>query len=833
MAYETEYIKTYERTYKQAYQPLDTSKSATPRTKLLVTFWEKFRELFIKLFNGVTSLSTLYLLTGFLLGRAEVRGGLIPLVLAYLLALRLEKASYFSAAFIGSLIGIQLTHGIEGTVTVIIPAMIYLLWERRSLGNKPKIGTVIFVASFMVTSWFYGGLPGSFPFNLLPLAIEGGLLVIFAVLLMPGLQFIESKRKTDNIEKEEIVSIILLASMAFMGLQGIMIGPYSIPRLVSLLAVLIVGYRYGGGQGAAAGAILGTITSFYSLSQISIGALTLSGLLAGIFKDFGKLSSTFAFIFSSGLVVFYLGEPFVMLHFLQEILIISVIFLVIPERFFYKITPSPISHGSKMVSDRKMDQIINHKFYEFASLFSDMAKVFEPNSNEQDYHDSSEIEDFVQTVVNQVCGGCSKVSYCWEKNFFVTYKNFLNVISKVDSGKKLHRDELPEYLQESCIRPSLLLENAGSVFDDYQLEHNKAKSSAAENKKLLSEQMFALSELFNKMAKFKVVDSSNNRELEQEIRSAIENKNFVCEEICVTGKVQEDLTIELIINCSGTKQEDIKEISTLVSEVVGEKLSPVTWDLYREDSKINNHYFIRLRAEQQLQVITGCIQINKEGEPLSGDTYMSRELSTGEHLLLLSDGMGSGSKANEESEATVNLITKLLNYGYDKQMVIRSVNSLLATINRVDSFATVDMALIDLYTGIGEFCKAGAVSSFISTAEGVEKVEASSLPAGIIESVEPKKMTYSLKPGDYLYMVSDGVFDMGDGEKWFEKAISNLKSKDPQEMAEELLEKVKRRYSYGDFPDDVTILIAKITSNSKESELDSQTMGLDIWEKIN
>ena len=91
---------------------------------------------------------------------------------------------------------------------------------------------------------------------------------------------------------------------------------------------------------------------------------------------------------------------------------------------------------------------------------------------------------------------------------------------------------------------------------------------------------------------------------------------------------------------------------------------------------------------------------------MSGDSFNVVTLKEGRELIVLSDGMGVGRKAAQESKATVNLLEELFNTGFGQEVAVKTVNSILLLRQR-ESFATVDLALIDLYSGEIDSIKIG------------------------------------------------------------------------------------------------------------------------------
>ena len=68
-------------------------------------------------------------------------------------------------------------------------------------------------------------------------------------------------------------------------------------------------------------------------------------------------------------------------------------------------------------------------------------------------------------------------------------------------------------------------------------------------------------------------------------------------------------------------------------------------------------------------------------------------------MMTLSDGMGTGEKAAQASSATVAVLEQLMEAGFRKEVAIKTVNSILVTKSSKEIFSTMDLSIIDLYTG--------------------------------------------------------------------------------------------------------------------------------------
>lgn len=77
----------------------------------------------------------------------------------------------------------------------------------------------------------------------------------------------------------------------------------------------------------------------------------------------------------------------------------------------------------------------------------------------------------------------------------------------------------------------------------------------------------------------------------------------------------------------------------------------------------------------QLTAVTGISRLSKDGEERCGDTFSNYYLPDGELLVALSDGMGSGDRANAESERLIEMLEQMTEIGFSEVTALRLINS--------------------------------------------------------------------------------------------------------------------------------------------------------------
>ena len=215
------------------------------------------------------------------------------------------------------------------------------------------------------------------------------------------------------------------------------------------------------------------------------------------------------------------------------------------------------------------------------------------------------------------------------------------------------------------------------------------------------------------------------------------------------------------------------------------------------------------QEEPSYHVLTGTAKAIKQSEAVSGDCFECFEYGEGNVALLLSDGMGSGDKALKCSSMVVDLMQRFLEAGFSMKAAMRLVNGVLLTGETEHNTSTIDCCNIDLYQGLCHFCKVGAAPSYLKRDNLVEQISSRNLPLGLVEEPESESVTRYLEDGDYIVLLSDGVVDamnQGIGEAALPEIISRFQSRNPSELANDILGYVLRQCK-GEVRDDMTVLV--------------------------
>lgn len=252
-----------------------------------------------------------------------------------------------------------------------------------------------------------------------------------------------------------------------------------------------------------------------------------------------------------------------------------------------------------------------------------------------------------------------------------------------------------------------------------------------------------------------------------------------------------------------------EELGDLLSVLLNMRLTGAQDNAFFIGGDWQTFYYVE---EARFHVLTGVAKAVKETEKISGDNYAFFETDTGNLTAVLSDGMGSGDKACNDSTMVVELMQKFLEAGFQMEMAIQMINSALLSGGENSNMSTLDLCSMDLYSGECHFVKVGSASSYIKRQHLVDRISSGNLPLGIFQKPDTEAVGRTLMDGDYVVMVSDGVLDalsQGIGEDMLSELIGSTNLENPGEMANAILNFCIHQCR-GHIRDDMTVLVIGI-----------------------
>lgn len=773
----------------------------------------------LKTLTRVFDLETVVLwLVAFLLGRSFILGEVLPF------------AAAFAAAFASK--NRKLAWGIPlfSILGLITMAEGYLMW-----GNALAIVGVSFLPQFMalreprrwvalplltlsimlVTKTLFLLLNNPNMYLEIVIFFEAIAAGILTFVLMVVREVIDEAKPLKEFNLEDAASFIILGIGVLIGLAGVSVFGVSLSGITCRLGIILAAFLWGIGGGTVVGVAVGVIPAMANLALPKVLAIyALSGLLAGVFRTFGRLGVGLGFVTGSLIMSVLMMDSQQAISGLWETGLAVAAFLLLPRDFQNHMpvrTVGPLGYSDKEeAATSHLKQWTAERMNNLAKVFEEISMTFvETEAVEPVPQESSSIGRVLQNISEVLCRGCSLYKTCWEREFYQTYRDFFNLVSLTEIKGQLEFDDLPVEVKRRCLRSRDLSAAVNRVLETTRI-NEFWEEKIEESRDLISQQLKGVSGVIKNLAQEldlkTVVDSELQERLMKDCKELGVPVKQVVPVIAGNNQVFIRVTAEACLDretCDNLLAPGISALMDTRYEVSHRKCPRGNWGTCE---------FTLARAFN-FRINTGVSQLAKRD--VSGDSFNVVTLKDGRELIVLSDGMGVGRKAARESKATVNLLEELFNTGFGQEVAIKTVNSVLMLRQR-ESFATVDLALIDLYSGEIESIKIGGVPSFLKRGGRVGIISSSNLPIGVVEDLDIPTERRAMLPGDMLVMVTDGVLDPGkliDGRGlWLRDFLARTSEQDPHRLSEMIINKALA-LARGEPRDDMTVICARVDRN--------------------
>ena len=736
---------------------------------------------------------------------------LAPFGLAYLIAITNYERKYILSSSLGVILGyITLFNKVSNFSAYIIISTIVTIISMSKLNKKARnIASFIIVFSGL---FVYGVLVGSSDIILHLIGAISVTALVFPIYYVVSytLKCIEEINTQHFFSIDEIVSIELFICLLIVGIGTLSINDISFRNIAAILFIVALAFISDTNMGAGAGITMGIILGFATGNLMeSIAIYGACGLVAGIFRESGKLFTALSFNIIFVIVTLYSGV-FNNISFI-EALVGTGIFLLIPKKIYNKISleinkDKKVGHFSEVRFAEIKDEL-TERLKDFTEVLSIMGKSL----NNLVCNDKLAIKNkgnaLVENLSDRTCSDCDMRYMCWKRELHQTYNAFSDLIRNYENNS----GTFPHELEKKCIKKYALVKNLEDIMNIYMVNET-LKSRLGEGRKILSNHINNMSVTISE-----IVDEFGNElhlctDVEKSIKKALlkYGVNFGSL-ICYNdknGRIKIKMQME---NCMGS-QACIKTVLPIISETIGKNMS-IGSEGCNINSK-NNMCEVVIEEAPKYHINSHVAVATKEGEKFTGDSYSYGRTKDGNYITVISDGMGSGPEAGLESKVSVEIIEKFMEVGFDEKIAIDAVNAIMSIkFSEDEKFSTLDMNKIDLYTGNAKFMKVGAIESFIKRGNKVEVINSNTLPFGVLEEPDVDTVEKQVGNGDVIVSISDGILDVkNDGSfdtTWLIEFLKSTKYRQPKDLSIAILEKAKE-LSGGKAKDDMTVVVSKV-----------------------
>lgn len=775
----------------------------------------------------------LYIVT-FMISTVNMGQDISPFSLSIVIAAAATEIPIIAIIAI-ALIGNIVVAGVSAIAPFIVTLLLFfasfLVKEPRynddEKSEKVKLGRRLVISSLLVniTRVFIS----SFMFYDLFMAISVTIITfIFYKVFVNSLNALVDFKDKKAFSIEEVIGTSLLLAISLCCLGDFKVLGFSIKSVLSIFIVLLLGWKNGILVGTTSGVTIGVTLGIIDNNEpLVVAAYAISGMIAGALNKLGRPGVIIGFVFGN-MVLSYVSNGGVKdLILFKEILIAGIALLAVPRNI--NINIQDIIGKDKMLpsgSNRGLNKSkeVAQKLSNVSKAVEVMAKAYRSSTIMQ-IDEGKDIvqknkETFIIELLNQLENLKSNILYDYLID--VEGLNVNNIFNELIENQSIEEKDLIRILEKDNNYLIGFDEKNSKEEKDLKAMVNAINSAykigklnfiwtskIKEEKQNMENQLNGVSRAILNIAEDMQKESVYNNEYQEEaeqVAYVLKQKEVLVQDISIKKSANGRFIVELYIEENIIKDID-KIIETSLTKILNEKIVITT----EEDLRFEKMTKYICMSDDKYLLVLGQAGAIKDNKNISGDSILKIRLKDGKYLIAISDGMGSGPEARKSSQIVIKMLQRLLNSGFEKDTSIDLINSSLLNTSE-DVFATLDIAIVDLYKGNVEFIKSGACPTYVKNNKKIQIIKSIALPAGILKDITGEVFDKDIENQDIMIMCTDGIIDSNveykNKELWVKYLLEDMENDNPQKIADIIL-KESIDNNYGKIKDDMSVIVCK------------------------
>lgn len=601
------------------------------------------------------------------------------------------------------------------------------------------------------------------------------------------------------------VCLVLLAMAVLISLSGLKLaGTVSVGRLAAVWLTLWAGYTFGVGGGTAVGLCVGLAMDLAGhRGGIYAPAFAFSGLTAGIFRKNGRFVTVLSCAVVGAVAALWSWEQGGAVVMVGEVLVAGGLFLVTPQRLLDRLTPLfsgedlpyPAAYAAQ-VAQRQLKETAAA----FRQVFASLKRAVTSDGGGLD-EDPAVIYD---RAANKMCGRCPLRERCWQSQYQDTHDLLNAALPGLLEARTASAALLPQRFRDRCVNLPGFVAAVNEELRAYLLRRQYGRQ-VEESRRSVCRQYAQVAEVLEDAAAAMSASYTVNAVKTRRLSRFLAGRELRCQ-----GVVFADPQGRLRLRITGP---DAAALAT--DAAVSALSSALEAPLILQEAATPERPQTLLRQREPLSALAGVAGRRKAGETVSGDACAWFKDDSGHLYLLLCDGMGTGKEARAESELAIDLLEKFLKAGFSPESALKNLDQTFSLrLDEALGFSTVDLLVLDLFSGAGTLYKLGSAPTCLKQGGTVKLLRGKGFPAGLTgQSGAARGDVFSVQlgPGDCLALLTDGIFEGGDGvgepsdDQWLRQAMMEFEGESPAALAQAIVD-----HTDAD-GDDKTALVLRVT----------------------
>lgn len=733
---------------------------------------------------------------GFVLCRAIFFDKFMPLGVAYTAGI---APVYMPSAMIGVIVG-YLFSGIAVSgfryiaAALAVIAVRFIISFSKRLNTNPLFAALISGIALSVTSAVaFQGIN----VDIVHITLEIPVVCTAAIVISRTFSFLPTVYK--GLSHEELGCLFIVISMVIAGLYPISIFSVSLSGILYTALILTSG-KYAGFQASVACSVSVSLMLFFIGRPARICLVyAVAALVSGLVISFGKYIQLCTFFTCVVVFALVLEANAATAAFITEILLGCITFALIPKTVGIRLG-KVFTCFPQISVNNDLNRAVTIRLNEAAAGIKEVKATVDEVASRLEDINAPGFSAVLARIKDSACGGCKMHSKCWELKKEETLDCVFKMIKGIRANTPAYIDTMPDELKNRCLRPKEFCKSLADSYLSYS-NYAQAKDRIQQIRQAVGESFEGIGVMLDELAQDFSVGVRFDNSAALTAVCALKNLGIVAEECSAPVDKYGRMKINLRLmkpNDTVLNKRDIMKALSLSCE---RNFAPPVI------KKSSGETFISISERAQLRVDIGVCQKSAKPGDMCGDSYSYFSDGTGHFIIILSDGMGTGSRAAVDSAMASGLIGKLIKSGLGYGCALKILNSSMLFKSTDESLSTLDIASIDLHTGQIELYKAGAAPTFVRRSGRAGKAVSTSMPIGILSDVSFDEARIKLAAGDIIVLLSDGA--TANGTKWIKDELERYDGS-AQELSDRLCTLAQNRYS-DSRADDITVITAIIS----------------------
>ena len=630
---------------------------------------------------------------------------------------------------------------------------------------------------------------------------------IFAVVAAPAATFLFSAyfdRELRGTRLYDVGVLALLAATVY-SMRAFDFFGISTGACIAFFATLCVCRRRGMLEGCIAGLALGL-----AFSPVYAPLFVLEAAAAGVLFNISPIAASVAGCVVGVIWGVYVGGISSLSILLPSLLCGTMLFGAADRLSLINETPELIRNRSDDV--QTLENLLSEEknlsdekaMKRLSSMFSDLAGTFFNLSDRLRRPGTLDLRRMCDGVFDKYCADCPRRELCFGVEYSATLDVLNHLTSDLHMKAAVDISSVPDYLRRRCAALPQMIneinENCAKL-TEHALMCDRTGAFALDYdgiSKILSDALESGREDY-------IIDESSATA----VSNLLKKLRFSSSGVIVYGGRRRSVLIkDLDSSRAKIKKQSLKpKIEELLGLSLGEP---------KIKSLPNGNFDVTYSSRRKYSAEKHISSLSASGE-ISGDSVGDFCSCRDVYYCLISDGMGAGREAAFTSRISSMFLEKMLTAGNRSETSLKLLNSFISERDgsrRSECSATIDLLEFDLLDGKMSMLKSGAAPTFVKRGNECIKLESKTVPIGILDKPDCRRIDFDFRDGDKIIMVSDGVTRNRDRCVWLEDLIGSEWQESADEMARKIVYTAKSEGS----ADDITAVDIEITDMDEKAE---------------